>query len=99
MGSECQIRSTSALVTCLDLGAAACRGGCHRQHLARRAVGGFFLPADRTEWTLQHAANADRIRTEMKIDCALMQRAFGLRRAVALAQIIEPGRTMIAFGP
>src|SRR6267142_5087106 len=78
---------------------AAARGGGDRQHLGGGAVGRIFLPAHRSERPLQHAANAYRIRAEMKIHRALVQRALGLRRAIALAQIIEPGRAMVALGP
>src|SRR5205809_4173883 len=66
--------------------------------LAARS-GGIFLPADRTERPLQHAADADRVGAEMKADRALVQGALGLRRTVTLAQIIEPGRAVVALGP
>src|SRR5260370_16747109 len=81
-----------------DLRAAA-RGGRDRQHLIGGAVGGVLLPAHRSERPFQHAADPHRVGPEVKIDRALMQRAFGLRRAVALAQIIEPGWAVIALGP
>src|SRR6266403_1008154 len=79
--------------------AAAARGRCDRQHLVGGAVGRVFLPAHRAERPLQHAADAHRIGPEVKINRALMQRALGLGRAIALAQIVEPGRAMIALGP
>ena len=75
------------------------RGRDHRQDLVGGAVGRIFLPADRTERPLQHAADADRVGPEMKVDRALVQGALGLRRAAALAQIIEPGRAVVALGP
>ena len=45
------------------------------------AVGGVFLPAYRTERPLQHAADADRIGSEMEIDRALVQRLLELPAA------------------
>src|SRR5712675_1450141 len=80
------------------LRASARRGG-DRQDLAGGAVGGVFFPAHRSERPFQHAAHTHRIGPEMKIHRALMQRALGLRRTIALAQIVEPGRAMIALGP
>src|SRR6187397_906354 len=83
----------------VESGAAARSRRHHRQDLVGSAVGGVFLPADRTERPLQHAADADRVRPEMKVDRALVQGALGLRRAVTLAQIIQPGRAVVALGP
>src|SRR3954470_15049061 len=70
-----------------------------RQHFLRGAVGRLLVPAHRTEWSLQHATHPHRLRPEMKRDRPQVQFALRLRGAVALAQIIEPGRTMITLGP
>src|SRR5207302_2626853 len=78
---------------------AAARGRGDRQHLAGGTVRRIFLPAHRSERPFQHAADAHRVGPKMKIHGALMQCALRLRRAIALAQIIEPGRAMIALGP
>src|SRR5258707_8746518 len=78
---------------------AAARSRSDRQHLAGGAVRRIFPPAHRSARPFQHAAHAHRVGPEMKIHGALMQRALRLRGAIALAQIIEPGRAMIALGP
>src|SRR6185295_14265985 len=65
------------------------------QYLVRGAIGRVFLPAHRPERPLQHAADTDRLDPHVEGHGALMQRALGLRGAVALAQVIEPGRTMV----
>ena len=66
-------------------------------HLAGGAVRRIFLPAHRSGNGRSSTVDAHRVGPEMKIHGALMQRALRLCRAIALAQIIEPGRAMIAL--
>src|SRR6185369_12640674 len=80
------------------LGAAARGAGDHREHLVGGAVRCVVLPAHRSERPLQHAANPHGLRTDVEAHRLLMQRALRLRRPVTLAQIVEPGRTMITLG-
>ena len=75
------------------------RRRCDRQHFGGGGIGGVFLPAHRAERPLQHAADADRLDADVESYRAQMQLALGLRGAVALAQIVEPGRAVIALGP
>src|SRR4051812_11119750 len=77
--------------------AAGRRGG--GEYFAGGAVRAFFLPAHRPERALQHAADAHRLDADVKRHRAPVQFALGLGRAIALAQIVEPGRTVIALGP
>src|SRR5499427_6917331 len=81
------------------LGTASRGAGYDRQHLVGGLVRGFLFPSHRAEWPLQHAADAHRIGSDMEGDGPLMQRTLRLRGAVALTQIVEPGRAVIALGP
>src|ERR1700759_4180454 len=74
------------------------RTGDHGQYLVGGLVRCLFLPAHRAERPFQHAADAHRVGPDVKRDRFLMQLALRLGRAIALAQIIEPGRAMIALG-
>src|SRR5690348_5232297 len=81
------------------LRAAPCRGRHHRQHLGARAIRRVLLPAHRAERTLQHAADPHRLGAVVEADGLLVQGALVAGGAVALAQIVEPGRAVIALGP
>ena len=58
-----------------------------------------ILLAHRAERALQHAADAHRAGADVKGYCLPFRRGLRQGRAVALAQIVEPGRTAITLGP
>lgn len=68
--------------------------------IALSLVGRVFLPAHRSEQALQHPPDAHGPRTDVEshgLPIQLIQRALRLDRAVALAQIVEPCRAMVAL--
>src|SRR5580704_7289969 len=65
----------------------------------RRGVGRVILRTHRAERALQHSADANRAGADVKGDRLLFRRGLRPRRAAALAQIVEPSRATIAFGP
>lgn len=63
------------------------------------AIRHIFLPAHRSERPLQHAADAHGRGTDVESHCLLVHGSLRLCRSVALAQIIEPRRAVIALRP
>lgn len=67
--------------------------------IVHSSAGARFLPARRSERALEHAPDAHSFRTGVESHGLPIQRALPLGRAVALTQIIEPGRAVLALGP
>src|SRR6516162_4605552 len=81
------------------VGLRARAGSSDRSVVGRRSIGCLVLPADRSERSLEHPANPNGLGPDVELIGALMQSPFGVRRTIALPQIVVPGRAMVTFGP
>src|SRR5688572_28373345 len=88
----------------------ACRGHCEVASLLRRVNwhgerlteirGTRNLTAGRRPWlTLDHAANPRRLRADVQRAQALRHYCVVLRHAVGVAEVVKPGRRLVALDP